>query len=134
MVYNSRKGILFPAVMILLGAFMIGFFISGPWQLAMIFLAVELLFLWFLLDTYYIIRNGELYYKSAFISGSLSINIIHDIELHTKGMHACSLKPALDIKGLIIKYNRYDDIFISPERQDEFIAQLLAINPGIKVN
>lgn len=36
-------------------------------------------------------------------------------------------------KGLNIHYNKYDEIFINPEQQDEFIAKLLDINPLIEV-
>lgn len=36
-------------------------------------------------------------------------------------------------KGLNIHYNKYDEIFINPEQQDEFIAKLIAINPSIEI-
>ena len=40
-------------------------------------------------------------------------------------------KPALSHIGLIITYNKYDDIYISPEKQEEFIATLHRLNPNI---
>ena len=36
-------------------------------------------------------------------------------------------------KGLNIHYNKYDEIFINPEQQEEFIAKLLDINPSIEI-
>ena len=43
-------------------------------------------------------------------------------------------KASLALTGLIIKYNRWDDLFISPQNQDQFIAELQKINPEIKVS
>jgi hypothetical protein len=34
---------------------------------------------------------------------------------------------------LIVKYNRYDDVYVAPEDSDNLIRDLLAINPAIKV-
>ena len=42
-------------------------------------------------------------------------------------------KPSFHYKGLEIEYNKYDDIFISPKKRDQFIAQLLEINPNIEI-
>ncbi len=43
------------------------------------------------------------------------------------------LKPALAEKGLIIKYNKFDTIYIAPESNEELIKDLLAINTAILV-
>ncbi len=43
------------------------------------------------------------------------------------------LKPALSSKGCIIKYRKWDDIYLSPENQELFNAELLKVNPAIKV-
>ena len=42
-------------------------------------------------------------------------------------------KPGFHEKGIEIMYHKYDDIFISPEKKDQFIAQLLEINPNIEI-
>lgn len=39
------------------------------------------------------------------------------------------VKPALATGGLIVKYNRYDDVYIAPEDSDALIADLLATLP-----
>jgi hypothetical protein len=43
------------------------------------------------------------------------------------------VRPALASKGLIIKYNKYDDIYIAPENNNEMIKDLLKVNPAIKL-
>ena len=43
------------------------------------------------------------------------------------------LKPATARKGLIIKYRKFDEIYISPEINDEFIDHILEINDTIKI-
>ncbi len=43
------------------------------------------------------------------------------------------LKPATARKGLIIKYGKFDEIYISPQTNDEFINRLLELNDAIKI-
>ncbi|WP_353087933.1 PH domain-containing protein [Flavobacterium sp.] len=43
------------------------------------------------------------------------------------------MKPALDIKGFIITYNQFEDIFVSPQHADTFLQELKKINPTIKI-
>ncbi len=134
MVYNSKKSWLIPVAIIMMLIMAIMPVIDGVWEIALFIAIIIAWFLWMWFDTFYIIRNDELYYESSFIKGTVQISTVHEIVIHTKGLHSCSLKPALAMKGLIIKYNRYDDMFISPENQDEFIAHLQAVNPDIKVS
>jgi hypothetical protein len=129
--YNSAKGFLFIAAMILVAGLGIFSLISKIYPAAVIVGLVIILFLWIWFDTYYQIRDKELFYKSAFIKGTISIDSIYEIE-RNKTMYS-GLKPALATKGLIVKYNKYDDIYLSPKDADGFVAALLAVNPGIKV-
>lgn len=41
--------------------------------------------------------------------------------------------PALSINRLAIVYNKYDEILISPEDREDFISELLKVNPSIEV-
>lgn len=41
--------------------------------------------------------------------------------------------PALSLDRIGIVYNKYDEIFISPKERDEFIKELLKVNPNIEV-
>ncbi len=43
------------------------------------------------------------------------------------------IKPALARNGLIIRYHKYDEIYIAPESNDEMIDDLMKLNPSIKV-
>ena len=43
------------------------------------------------------------------------------------------MKPALDTKGFIITYNQYDDVYVSPQKSDVFLQELLKINPKIEI-
>jgi len=43
-------------------------------------------------------------------------------------MHV-GLKPATATKGLIIKYDKYNDIYISPDSNESFVEAILKINP-----
>jgi hypothetical protein len=41
--------------------------------------------------------------------------------------------PALSLDRLAIVYNKFDEILISPKERDEFIDELLKINPSIEI-
>ena len=89
------------------------------------------LLIWLYFDTYYQIENEELRYKSAFIKGKIDINTIKKV---TSGeTMLVGMKPALASKGLIILYNKYDEMYIAPESNNEVINDLLAINKNIVV-
>ncbi|MCL9769926.1 PH domain-containing protein [Flavobacterium sp. HXWNR69] len=92
---------------------------------------IILFFLWLFTSTYYRIENSDLHWKSGPFYGKIDITKISKIEYH-KGIYVPTIwKPALSHIGLIITYNKYDDIYISPEKQEEFIATLQRLNPNI---
>jgi hypothetical protein len=87
--------------------------------------------LWIYIDTIYKIENNELIYRSGFLKGKIEIQNIKEI-LKGKTMWS-GIKPALAGKGLIIKYNKYEEIYVAPVNNDEMIADLLKINSEIKI-
>ena len=92
---------------------------------------VILFLIWTYKTTFYKIENTNLYWKSGPFKGKIDINKINTIEYH-KGIYVPTIwKPALSHIGLIVTYNKYDDIYISPEKQEEFIATLQHLNPNI---
>jgi hypothetical protein len=94
-------------------------------------LGILIQILWIYFDTSYKIVNDELFYFSGFVRGKIKIASITEI---TKRKTMWSgMKPALSGKGLIIKYNRFDKIYISPEDNDEVTTHLLKINPDIRI-
>lgn len=96
-----------------------------------ILLLVVALFLWIWLDTGYSIREGRLFYRSGPFRGSIDISNIREL-VNNKTLWS-GLKPALATKGVIVRYNRYDEIYISPANRQEFIRTLLVINERITV-
>lgn len=95
------------------------------------FLSPFTLIFWIYVDTFYKIENHQLIYNSAFLRGKIEIFNIKEI-LIGKTMWS-GVRPALASKGLIIKYNKYDDIYIAPENNNEMIKDLLKVNPAIKL-
>ena len=94
---------------------------------------IILLLLWIYTTTFYSIKNDLISWKSGPFNGKIAIKNINKIE-HHKGIIVPTIwKPALSHEGLIITYNKYDDIYISLEKRDEFIAQLLKTNPNITI-
>ncbi len=88
-----------------------------------------LLWLWF--ETNYEIKEGKLVYKSGPFRGNIEISKIQHIT-RDKTMWS-GFKPALGLRGLIIRYNKWDDIYISPADKESFIAELLKLNSNIEI-
>ena len=95
---------------------------------------IGLLFLFFLytfLTTYYCISTATLSYKYVFFKGKIAIEKIRKIEYNNSIFVPVTLKLGWSHKGLIIKYNQYDEVYISPKNRDQFVAELLKKNPNI---
>lgn len=88
---------------------------------------------WILLDTKYVIKQNELVYNSGPIKGTIKVEKIRKIERWKKWYVPTFLKPALGNDGLIIYYEKFDDIYISPKNNEDFIIALCEINPGIEI-
>lgn len=85
------------------------------------------------LKTEYKIKNKLLYWQSGPFYGKIDIKTIRKIEHHNGIFVPTVWKPALSQVGLIITYNKFDDIYISPEKEVEFVESLLQINPSIEI-
>lgn len=95
--------------------------------------AVCITFFWMLFDTKYVIKGELLYYNSGPIRGKINIMKIRKIE-HQKGWYQKSLmKPALSMNGLYLYYDKFEDIYISPQDKTAFVNYLLKINPKIEL-
>lgn len=90
-----------------------------------------ILILWIYFDTSYKIENNTLIYRSGFLRGNIEITTIKEI-LKGKTLWI-GTKPALARNGLVIKFNKYDEIYIAPENNSQIIADLLKINSEIKI-
>jgi hypothetical protein len=88
---------------------------------------------WVLLDTRYVIKQHFLLYRSGPFRGRIDIAKINKVKYFSGMFVPVTMKPALDTKGFIITYNNYDDVYVSPQRHDVFLQELLKINPKIEV-
>jgi hypothetical protein len=88
---------------------------------------------WTLLDTRYVIKQHFLFYRSGPFRGRIDIAKIKKVKYFSGMSVPVTMKPALDTKGFIITYNGYDDVYVSPQKSDVFLAELLKINPQIEV-
>ena len=140
MKFSSRKDILFTSIIITLCLFLVailGFIIfnsefSATQLFSLLIITLVVLFiLWIFFDTQYELTKTHLKYKSGPIKGDIEIDRIRKI---IKGKTLwVGLKPATAKSGLIIKYNKYDEIYISPKTNDTFISKILEYNSEIEI-
>lgn len=139
--FKSRKDILFQIVTFGLSGLFIGVILFRTfsnktvnyefiWPDTLMLLVIGFL-LWLNFGTEYELTPTELKYKSGPISGKIEIERIKEI---VKGKSLCSgLKPAIARNGLIIKYDKYEEIYISPKTNNTFIVKILELNKDIKI-
>lgn len=84
---------------------------------------------WSIKATQYEITGHHIKYKSGVIRGSININNIRSIT--TNKTLWVGVKPAMARNGLIIKYNKYDEIYISPKTNKTFINEILKLNSNL---
>ncbi len=92
------------------------------------------LIIWTLLDTRYVIKNGNLLYRSGPFRGRINIQSILKIQKFSGMNPPVTFKPALDYNGFIITYNKSENVYVSPKMSSNFISELLKINPNIIIN
>lgn len=85
----------------------------------------------FFFTTRYKLDEKYFYYRSGFIFGKIEVSSIHKLDLN-KTLFV-GMRPATSRNGIIIYYNKYDEIYISPENNVEFAEALLELNPEIKI-
>jgi len=100
--------------------------------LALIVLLLCLLFIIHLFTSIsYTIIEDELKVKAGFlVNTKIPISFIHKI----KETNNLISSPAASLDRLEIFYGKYDSIIISPMDKNEFIQDLLKINPNIEVD
>lgn len=104
--------------------------IEGKWIGFLLFFGV-LFFIWFISKTTsYTIKEDELQVKSMFVvNQKIEISKIRKIEKSNSILSS----PALSFDRIVIRFNKYDDIYISPKQKLAFIDELLSINSSIEV-
>lgn len=131
MKFYSRKGFSMMAISSFLLFLSLFCLVNEDYILFAVILAALFYLLWTIFDTHYVISDNKLHYKSALPKGSIEISSIVEIT-RNKTMFA-GLRPATAAKGIIIRYNKWDDIYMSPTNADAFVQALMAANPSIKL-
>lgn len=83
------------------------------------------------LDTTYELTSNKLKYKYRPIRGSTPVEDILEI-INGKTFWSV-FKLATARNGLLIKYRKYYEIYISPKTNDTFVHNILELNSAIKV-
>ncbi len=139
MKFNSRKGTFFSCVT---GGFTL---ISSSIALWSIFnqqfiipavsliplLLVSGLLLWIYFGTAYELTQEYLKYQSGFLRGTIHMDRIHTVVKNETLWSG--IKPATAGGGLIIKFDKYSEIYISPDTNDSFLATLQSIKKEIRI-
>lgn len=82
-------------------------------------------------NTNYVLENGYLKYRSGFVYGKIKISRVREI-IVGETMRV-GIKPAMATKGLIIKYDKFEDIYISPDSNESFVDAILKIKNDIVI-
>ena len=82
--------------------------------------------------TSYKIDSEYLRYRCLVFFGKVNVKSIRRIEVG-KNLYS-GMRPATAMKGLIIYYDKYEEVYISPIDNEEVVNVLLKINPYIEVS
>ena len=140
MKFESRKDILLSVIYLGLITFLIGIAIVGLitgemeqhayWTLIPI-LGSAGFFFWLYFGTNYELTERDFIYRCGPFYGKVNVDRITEIvKGHTPWI---GLKYAMARKGLNVKFDKYNEIYISPKTEDTFIKKILELNKGIKI-
>lgn len=90
------------------------------------------IFILTLLKTSYVFEESSLVLRMSFFRKRIPLDSITKV---TIGNHVwfAGWKYALSTKGIVLSYTKYNEVLISPEKQEEFIEALKKINPQLVV-
>lgn len=133
--YPSKKGVLTGCILAGVVLFMVGEMVLLPFHekpLAYVIFALAIgMIAWMWFGTSYRIDGSHLYFASGPFRGKIALANITQVTCG-ETMWA-GYRPALARKGIVVRYNRWDEIYISPKDQEAFVAELVARNPKIVV-
>jgi hypothetical protein len=90
------------------------------------------LFVWAWIGTYYQINETDLKIKCGPFLWRIPFSEIKLIRLNQKTIGG-TIKPTLSWNSIEIIYKKHRSIFITPDRQDDFVRQLKTINDKIEI-
>lgn len=123
----------------IVGMFLMNYFIPSEKEKNLTFAPLFVIFGGLILfviaskNTKYYINENILVSQILFYKHKVNIESIRKIEYNHTIFVGTTTKLGWDTKGLIIHYNTFDDFFISPEKQEQFITDLLQLNPNIQI-
>ncbi len=121
--------VLLPAIMAVL--------CLAPWPLLipamLVVVAIEAMLIWTMADTAFIIDETYFSFRSGPWKRKIKIEDIREIAYSNSWVKPSLWKIGLDTQGLIVYYNKFDDVFISPENRDAFLDEISRLNPDIRV-
>lgn len=141
MKFSSRKSILFSVLILGCAAFLVGFSVFGrvfgwiekpDFWILIPFNLISALLLWIYFGTHYTLTDSTLIYRSGPLRGKIPLNEIREI-VKGKTLYT-GIKPATAGGGLIIKFRKYDEIYISPDSNDAFISEIAKRNREIVIS
>lgn len=104
---------------------------EGYWPLILILIVVGFLFWLYFGTSYELTKENGLSYRSGPFHGTIGVDRITEI---IKGKTLwVGFRPATARKGLIVKYDRFNEIYISPKTNESFIEKLLELNETIRI-
>ena len=95
---------------------------SVIWPFSLVLAILILLFYLIVKTTYFVFEEYQLVCRSLFFKRSISYSVIRKIEKQ-KGLYV-GFKMSTAWKGLVVHYNKYDELLVSPEREEEFIQEI----------
>ena len=101
------------------------------WSIFLIAFLMSALMGWCWFDTSYTTDEQFLRYRSGPFRGKIPIDKITRLTPNTRSWS--ETRPGLSFTYLRIRYNQYDELFVSPLEEDRFIAALKERNPTITV-
>jgi energy-coupling factor transporter transmembrane protein EcfT len=95
---------------------------SVIWVFLIVLTFLALLFISIYKTTYFRLEDEILFCRSLFFTKRVPYSSIRKVEKQ-KGIYA-GIKFSTAWKGLVVHYNKYDEILISPENEELFIEKL----------
>lgn len=141
MKFASKKDWLFNLIalsitVLLIASFVLGILIEEMppekyWIIALIIATIGIIS-WIYFGTNYEITDDEFIYRSGPIRGRMKVSRITEI---VKGKTLwVGFRPATARNGLIIKYDKYDELYISPINNEDFIKRIQQLNDQIIIS